>query len=253
LFEELKNLVPPHFLSLYNLERIRHLSRYVACIRIRAQRGTDNPVKETDKAQLLKRYQHHLSRQLSALSEKTTPEKAQKVEDFFWLLEEYKISIFAQELKTAVKVSAKILDKELHGAVHHDLTRFCDSLVLLQGPAKGGPQRPCAGLDPGAAGCSWSGFRPVPDGAWGFHPLPSLTGIRACCAERQKLRAGMSSNNLPFLTLLMPNCLYQTRQNGIQPPGTARHSSLMAAVNQGDILSPPPGAALCQSGSLYLC
>jgi ATP-dependent helicase HrpA len=113
LFAELKNLVPPHFLSLYNLERIRHLSRYVACIRIRARRGADNPVKEMDKAQLLKRYQHHLSRQLSALSEKTTPEKAQKVEDFFWLLEEYKISIFAQELKTAVKVSAKILDKEL--------------------------------------------------------------------------------------------------------------------------------------------
>jgi ATP-dependent helicase HrpA len=29
-------------------------------------------------------------------------------------VEEYKISVFAQELKTAVKVSAKRLEKELH-------------------------------------------------------------------------------------------------------------------------------------------
>jgi ATP-dependent helicase HrpA len=70
------------------MERIRHLPRYVDCLRIRAQRGADNPAKEA--------------------------EKARKVEDFFWLLEEYKISVFAQELKTALKVSVKRLEKELH-------------------------------------------------------------------------------------------------------------------------------------------
>ncbi len=113
LSDELKNLVPPHFLSLYTMERIRHLPRYVSCIRIRAQRGADNPVKETAKAEKLTRFEHHLSNQLAALSEKSSSEKAQKVEDFFWLLEEYKISIFAPEIKTAVKVSAKRLDKEL--------------------------------------------------------------------------------------------------------------------------------------------
>jgi ATP-dependent helicase HrpA len=35
------------------------------------------------------------------------------VEDFFWMLEEYKISIFAQEIKTAGPVSAKRLDDQL--------------------------------------------------------------------------------------------------------------------------------------------
>ncbi len=113
LADELKNLVPPNFLSLYTMERVRHLPRYVACISIRAQRGADNPVKETAKAEKLTRFAHHLSSQLAALSEKTSPEKAQKVEDFFWLLEEYKISVFAPEIKTAVKVSAKRLDKAL--------------------------------------------------------------------------------------------------------------------------------------------
>ena len=113
LADALKNLVPPHFLSLYTMERVRHLPRYVACISIRAQRGADNPVKETAKAEKLTRFDHHLANQLSALSEKTSPAKAQKVEDFFWLLEEYKISVFAPEIKTAVKVSAKRLDREL--------------------------------------------------------------------------------------------------------------------------------------------
>jgi ATP-dependent helicase HrpA len=33
------------------------------------------------------------------------------VDDFFWLLEEFKVSLFAQELGTAVPVSAKRLEK----------------------------------------------------------------------------------------------------------------------------------------------
>jgi ATP-dependent helicase HrpA len=114
LFEALKNLVPANFLSLYAVERVRHLPRYVDCLRIRAQRGADNPAKESEKAKKVSRFETHLATQVAALSEKTSPEKAQKVEDFFWLLEEYKISVFAQELKTAVKVSAKRLEKELH-------------------------------------------------------------------------------------------------------------------------------------------
>jgi ATP-dependent helicase HrpA len=114
LSEDLKNLVPPHFLSLYPMERIRHLPRYVAGITIRARRGVDNPVKEAEKARKLDRFTRHLATQVAGLSENTSAEKARKVEGFFWLLEEYKISVFAQEIKTAVKVSAKILEKELH-------------------------------------------------------------------------------------------------------------------------------------------
>jgi ATP-dependent helicase HrpA len=47
------------------------------------------------------------------LSERSSKEKALAVESFYWLLEEYKISVFAQEIKTTVKISAKKLDKEL--------------------------------------------------------------------------------------------------------------------------------------------
>jgi ATP-dependent helicase HrpA len=113
LFNDLKNLTPPNFLDIYTFERVKHLDRYLGCIRIRARRAVDNPVKEGGKALILKPFQHKLNTLLTSLSEKSSLEKAKAVESFYWLLEEYKISIFAQELKTNVKISAKKLDKEL--------------------------------------------------------------------------------------------------------------------------------------------
>ncbi|MBU2630683.1 MAG: DUF3418 domain-containing protein, partial [Proteobacteria bacterium] len=113
LFNDLKNLVPQNFADLYPYERIEHLHRYVACIRIRAQRSVDNPIKEEKKAVKLLSYNRHLNSLLSSLSQNTSSEKSRQVEAFFWLLEEYKISLFAPELKTAIKVSAKKLDQVL--------------------------------------------------------------------------------------------------------------------------------------------
>ncbi len=113
LFSELKNLVPPNFTSLYTIDRIRHLDRYIAGIGVRAQKMVDNPQKEEQKATRLTVYTRHLNSLLSSLTKETSKEKSDAVEDFFWLLEEYKISIFAQHIKTARKVSAKKLDKIL--------------------------------------------------------------------------------------------------------------------------------------------
>jgi ATP-dependent helicase HrpA len=58
LFSELKNLVPPNFLELYTMERVTQLPRYLACIRIRAQRAVDNPVKEGQKSLLIAPFTH---------------------------------------------------------------------------------------------------------------------------------------------------------------------------------------------------
>ncbi|MBT7259564.1 MAG: DUF3418 domain-containing protein [Desulfobacula sp.] len=113
LFKDLKHLVPQNFADLYDYERIKHLNRYIACIRIRAQRAVDNPLKEEKKALQLSFYTRHLNNLLDSLSKDSTSEKSQKIEQFFWLLEEYKISLFAPELKTAIKISAKKLDQFL--------------------------------------------------------------------------------------------------------------------------------------------
>jgi ATP-dependent helicase HrpA len=111
LFKNLKDLAPHNFLDIYTYERVIHLNRYISCITIRAQRAADNPVKEEKKILQLAKYNRYLENLLSSLSQKSTLEKSQLIEEFFWLLEEYKISLFAPEIKTAVKISAKRLDK----------------------------------------------------------------------------------------------------------------------------------------------
>jgi ATP-dependent helicase HrpA len=113
LFQELKDLVPPHFLRIYTLERIQELERYVACIQIRVQRAADNPGKERIKEQQVQPFIRKLHTLVQSLSETSSPEKADGVEAFFWLIEEYKISVFAPTIGTRVKVSAKRLEKEL--------------------------------------------------------------------------------------------------------------------------------------------
>jgi len=40
-------------------------------------------------------------------------EKRKSFEEFFWMVEEFKVSVFAQELKTPFPVSAKRLEKKL--------------------------------------------------------------------------------------------------------------------------------------------
>ncbi|MCG8633828.1 MAG: ATP-dependent RNA helicase HrpA [Desulfobacterales bacterium] len=113
VFNELKNLCPPNFLELYDLGRIRYLPRLLSCLKIRAQRAADNPAKENQKAELIRPFERRLEALVSGLTEEASPEKADAVEDFFWMLEEYKLSVYAQELKTRFKVSAKRLDKAL--------------------------------------------------------------------------------------------------------------------------------------------
>ncbi|MCF6248895.1 MAG: ATP-dependent RNA helicase HrpA, partial [Desulfobacula sp.] len=113
LFTDLKNLIPPNFVTLYTYNRIKQLCRYIACIKIRAQRFVDNPLKEEKKANQLSIYMRHLNSLLSSLCQDTSDEKTKAVEEFHWLIEEYKISLFAQEIKTPIKISAKKLDNFL--------------------------------------------------------------------------------------------------------------------------------------------
>ncbi len=104
-------LVPDGFLELYALEKIFHLRRYVTAIAIRAQRGMVDFVRDQQKAQAVEKYTTRLDAMLNTLTMESSREKADAIEDFFWMIEEYKVSLFAQELKTPVKISPKRLDE----------------------------------------------------------------------------------------------------------------------------------------------
>ncbi|MBN1270890.1 MAG: ATP-dependent RNA helicase HrpA [Candidatus Aminicenantes bacterium] len=107
--EGMLSLVPRHFLGLYSLERFIHLPRYMEALSIRLERGKNDPEKDRKKAEqgevIILRWK--------ALSEEGETEKLSEreaaLEKFRWMIEEYKVSLFAPELGTAFPVSAKRL------------------------------------------------------------------------------------------------------------------------------------------------
>jgi len=103
--------MPPAFLDGVEFETLRHLPRYLKALTLRAERAANNPVKDAERAKAVAPYQAALAR-LRA-TPPPIPDAARRVEGFRWLLEEFKVSLFAQELGTAVPVSPKRLDESL--------------------------------------------------------------------------------------------------------------------------------------------
>jgi len=113
LREELRKLVPDTFMDLYDTDRLIHLVRYIKAIGVRAQRALVNFEKDREKGKEVRFFTERLNKLLQELSPAASAEKKAAVEDYFWLIEEYKVSIFAQELKTPVRISKKRLEKKL--------------------------------------------------------------------------------------------------------------------------------------------
>ncbi len=113
LRSHLNTLMPKNFVQLYDNSRLERLMRYLQAISMRAERGLINLEKDRIKTKEVDAFAKRLERIIHSLSSQSSREKRRAVEDFFWLLEEYKISIFAQEIKTAQPVSAKRLRTQL--------------------------------------------------------------------------------------------------------------------------------------------
>ena len=109
----LEKLVPENFLDLYSNERLLHLARYIQATSLRAQRCLINPEKDAGKSKLLKGFTDKLDKMLEGLTPEASEEKRAAIEEFFWLMEEFKVSLFAQELKTVVSVSEKRLFQKI--------------------------------------------------------------------------------------------------------------------------------------------
>jgi ATP-dependent helicase HrpA len=113
LGKELTSLVPETFIHLYHHDKRHHLGRYIKAIAIRAQRALVHFEKDQVKAQQVRFFTDSLQKLIETLTDSSTEEKRVLLEDYFWLIEEYKVSLFAQELKTAVPVSEKRLTNKL--------------------------------------------------------------------------------------------------------------------------------------------
>jgi len=112
LRNDLSGLVPESFFELYDGKRMGRLPRYIRAVAIRAQRGVVNLEKDRQRSLEITRLNNHLDDLIQDLTDTSSHEKRTAVEDFFWLIQEYKVSVFAQELGTAVPVSLKKLERQ---------------------------------------------------------------------------------------------------------------------------------------------
>ena len=109
---ELDALLPRRFLATIPFIQLTHVPRYLKALTTRMERAKLNPVKDKERAQQLAPYLAAL-RKIEANPAKTAGAR-QQLEDFRWKLEEFKVSLFAQELGTAVPISPQRLDELLN-------------------------------------------------------------------------------------------------------------------------------------------
>jgi ATP-dependent helicase HrpA len=111
--KELSDLLPETFMDLYDVERCQQLPRYLKAIAFRAERGVVDPAKDTIRSKKVEKYTTSLDQLIRGLSPSVSHEKQKAIEAFFWIIQEYKVSLFAQELKTPFSVSPEKLEKAL--------------------------------------------------------------------------------------------------------------------------------------------
>ena len=106
---ELHGLIPINFPMLYSFDRLRDLPRYCKALSIRAERGSLNLAATESKLQNVALYAKHYQEIIDNTTPTASVEKKNKTDELSWMIEEYKVSLFAQELKTPYPVSPKRL------------------------------------------------------------------------------------------------------------------------------------------------
>jgi ATP-dependent helicase HrpA len=107
--EQQARLLPKRFFSTTPWERLQHLPRYLKALKLRLEKYPGAVDRDTRHAQAVNElWQRWESRQAAA---RKSGEVLPALEEFRWLIEELRVSLFAQELKTPFPVSVKRLEK----------------------------------------------------------------------------------------------------------------------------------------------
>ena len=107
LREQLDALLTPGFLRELPTARLVHYPRYLKAMRLRGERLRQDPAKDQQRMlQVMPYWRAYLQHRAAGAD-------AAALAELRWLIEEWRVSLFAQELKTAEPVSAKRLAKAL--------------------------------------------------------------------------------------------------------------------------------------------
>ncbi len=115
---ELAELVSADFLDQADARYLEQTPRYLQALQIRLRRLSHSPLKDRQKEEEIAPF---IERLHQAASQTTySPERERLLADYREMLQEFKISLFAQEMKTAFPVSIKRLEKKWR-----ELEGFC--------------------------------------------------------------------------------------------------------------------------------
>ena len=105
--------MPPEFLLVYHDDKVPDIIRYLKAMTIRAERGLVHLEKAFQKTKEIKTFVVQHQDMVNGVSPNTSNKKKEAIEELGWMIEEYKVSVFAQEIKTAFPISAKRLEKKI--------------------------------------------------------------------------------------------------------------------------------------------
>ncbi len=104
---QLQRLVPKHFLQATPQHALAHLPRYLKAVVLRLDKLRADPARDAARLAELRPLEQRFLRRLAEQRGNADA----RLDDYRWLLEELRVSLFAQELRTPQPVSAKRLDK----------------------------------------------------------------------------------------------------------------------------------------------
>ena len=104
---QLQELFKVHFLTSVPLSQLAHYPRYLKAIQYRLERYRDDPERDAQRRRDLERLTVPLIR---ARAERRGQPDA-RLDEFGWMLQELRVSLFAQQLRTPMPVSVKRLER----------------------------------------------------------------------------------------------------------------------------------------------
>jgi ATP-dependent helicase HrpA len=141
LAADLAALLPAGFIAATPFLQLGQLPRYLKGMKVRADRWRENPARDAERARQLA---PHLRSAAALAGEGVAPED---VDRFRWLVEEYRVSLFAQELGTAEPVSAVKLGRTLRALRGPAPVAEKPAAPPLLAPKTAGPIKTLGALD----------------------------------------------------------------------------------------------------------
>lgn len=104
---QLQRLVPKRFIAAAPYAQLQHFARYLKAVVLRLDKLRADPARDAQRLAELRPLEQRYVRRLADLK----GQHDARLDEYRWLLEELRVSFFAQELRTPQPVSVKRLDK----------------------------------------------------------------------------------------------------------------------------------------------